>query len=366
MKTIADEKFYINVVKGVAIFLMIWGHCIQSCALDAFDYFDNWMFKIIYSFHMPLFMMVSGYLFYYSFEKRDLKELIIHRAKPLIQCIVVGNIITYFATTVVFSIFRGEFGLTILSGWINSFSGLWFLWSVLSASTIVAIISKKISQPIIQILLLFCGIIIVFLFPNGTLNAYVYPYYIIGFLFAKYKNRINKWILNLRYISLLLFPISLFFFHKEHYIYTSGLFGNGYTQSIWEIIQIDATRWVVGFIGCIFALTVIYGLVALFEKSLGSGLRKILLRPLEKAGSSSLQIYVLSMIFVSSYLPSGYRLFIDLCGIGNFMANNIWIYNLLFTFSLAIICTIGLFWINKALYKIKVGKCFFQNRMNKL
>ena len=359
MKTVVDKKLYINVVKGVAIFLMVWGHCIQYCALDSFDYFDNWMFKIIYSFHMPLFMMVSGYLFYYSFQKRDLKGLIVHRAKPLIQSIVVGNIIIYFATVVVFSIFRGEFGVTILSGWINSFSGLWFLWSVLSASTIVAVIAKKISQPIIQILLLFCAIIIVFLFPNGTLNAYVYPYYIIGFLFAKYKDKINKWILNLRYISLLLFPMSLFFFHKEHYIYTSGLLGNGYTQSIWGIIKIDAIRWAVGFIGCIFALTVIYGLVALVEKSSGSRLKKILLRPMEKAGESSLQIYVLSVIFVSAYLPMGYRFLIDLCGIGNFIANNIWIYNLLFTFLLAVICTIGLFWINKALYKIKVGKWIF-------
>ena len=55
------ESFYWDIVKGAAIFLMIWGHCIQYCALKDISYMDDVMFKIIYSFHMPLFMLISGY-----------------------------------------------------------------------------------------------------------------------------------------------------------------------------------------------------------------------------------------------------------------------------------------------------------------
>ena len=46
-------------LKFFAIFLVIWGHVIQYFLSS--DYSDELVYRIIYSFHMPLFMMVSGY-----------------------------------------------------------------------------------------------------------------------------------------------------------------------------------------------------------------------------------------------------------------------------------------------------------------
>ena len=57
-----DTRFFINVARGLAIFLMLWGHCIQCCCLGDFDFYENDVFRVIYSFHMPLFMLISGYL----------------------------------------------------------------------------------------------------------------------------------------------------------------------------------------------------------------------------------------------------------------------------------------------------------------
>lgn len=73
------ESFYWDLVKGLAIFLMLWGHCIQYCAQEAAGYLTDIVFKTIYTFHMPLFMLVSGYLFSYSFRKRSMAELLPHR-----------------------------------------------------------------------------------------------------------------------------------------------------------------------------------------------------------------------------------------------------------------------------------------------
>ena len=50
------EQFY-DVIRGVAILLVVLGHGIQYGYTD-FD--NNIIFKVIYSFHMPLFMFVSG------------------------------------------------------------------------------------------------------------------------------------------------------------------------------------------------------------------------------------------------------------------------------------------------------------------
>ena len=70
-----QERAYINVVKGIAVVLMIWGHCIQYSSKGSFDVFSHPIFQGIYSFHMPLFMLISGYLFWFSFQKRDLKNI---------------------------------------------------------------------------------------------------------------------------------------------------------------------------------------------------------------------------------------------------------------------------------------------------
>lgn len=57
---------HIDIIKGLAIFLVIWGHIVQDTAGNADIYFDNIVFKVIYSFHMPLFMLVSGYVYNYN------------------------------------------------------------------------------------------------------------------------------------------------------------------------------------------------------------------------------------------------------------------------------------------------------------
>ena len=48
-----------DTVKGLAIVLVILGHSLQDYIVD---YDHNFFFRLIYSFHMPLFMFVSGYL----------------------------------------------------------------------------------------------------------------------------------------------------------------------------------------------------------------------------------------------------------------------------------------------------------------
>ena len=48
-----------DVLKLYAIFLVLWGHCIQHFLSS--NHYDEPVYRIIYSFHMPLFMMISGY-----------------------------------------------------------------------------------------------------------------------------------------------------------------------------------------------------------------------------------------------------------------------------------------------------------------
>lgn len=65
-----ERNIKIDLFKGVAISLVLIGHSIQgACTIENSDCFENIFFKTIYSFHVPLFMLISGYLFYYSHKK---------------------------------------------------------------------------------------------------------------------------------------------------------------------------------------------------------------------------------------------------------------------------------------------------------
>ena len=63
---------YIDGLKGFAIFLVVFAHVIAWSYGDLDTFQTNirasWLFWIVYSFHMPLFFVVSGYLAYRSFE----------------------------------------------------------------------------------------------------------------------------------------------------------------------------------------------------------------------------------------------------------------------------------------------------------
>ena len=345
---------YINLLRGLAIFLMLWGHCIQVCIPLGVDFFLNPVFKVIYSFHMPLFMLISGYLFYYSFEKRDLKDLMIHRCKGLVQIIVVFGIFSYFATTGLAAVIKGDFSALINGDWLPSLSGLWFVWSVLSATLVVGVVCKTVKKLWLQIILLVLASVTVLLFPNAYNNLYMYPYYVIGFYFAKYQKNIPAKLAYVKYAALLLFPVMMFFFGKQHYIYTTGFFGG---TSLTNSIMIDLFRWGIGLIGSVFVAV----LMELFYKFVVCKKPEFILwRGLSYIGQKSLQVYALSIIVLSVYLPAVYLKVIGwLPQIDAFFIGHMWIYNFIFTLVLAVVYAVGISLIIKLFEKLKISKVLF-------
>ena len=353
--SVKKQNNFINLLKGVAIFLMLWGHCIQYCIPNRMDFFENTMFKVIYSFHMPLFMLISGYLFFYSCEKRALKELLQRRCHGLLQTILFGSIFIYFTTTGVSSLFKGDFSVFFNGRWISALSGLWFLWSVLSASLVLGVIYKLVKPIWLQIMLLVPGAVLVLLFPNSINNLYMYPYYIIGFYFAKYRVHINRWILNTKFLSVVAFPLMLFFFDKKHYIYTTGFYGHGYTPV--QSLKIDLFRYLIGLVGsvcviCLMELLYNYVIVKKPTFFLWNGVCTM--------GRKSLQVYTLSVVFLSAYLPFFYsKVIMRVPRMDSFFFHNIWVYNLGFTFVLGVVYSVGIIAIIQIFERIKLSKVLF-------
>ena len=301
----------------------------------------------IYSFHMPLFMLVSGYLFFFSCKRRPFPQLMVHRTQSLLQPILMCSIFNYFVTV---AIYKRTVTSVIDGPWISAFGSLWFLWSVLAAVLVVAVAHYCASNTLLRIIILLVGAGVVCLFPNWALNLYMYPYFVLGFVFAKYKDKLPKWFLNLKYISIIAFPVMLLFFEKKHYIYTTGIVSS---DSFTELIMIDIFRWAIGFVGSIFMmviLEVIHRMVFVKKPTLA--------KPLASIGIKSLQIYCVSVSILSFWLPKLYGKFCSVIG-SNVFATNMVIYNYVFTPILAIVYAVLLYCIVVLLEKIKVSQVLF-------
>lgn len=107
---------HLDLLKGLAILLMVMGHSIAWSFPDwSFltgtwsdmprnEFYASFMWKIIYSFHMPLLFFVSGFLFYKSnpLTMRTVRDICFKRVQRLL--------IPYLTTGVFVYLLKGYFG----------------------------------------------------------------------------------------------------------------------------------------------------------------------------------------------------------------------------------------------------------------
>ncbi len=111
----------IDFLKAFATLLVIAGHVIQITTIN-FD--DSMLFKIIYSFHMPLFMCISGYLYK---EPKVISLDIIKKVKLLLIPFFSWAVINYFLFNID-GLHISSFYSYMLDILFNPSLGLWFLW----------------------------------------------------------------------------------------------------------------------------------------------------------------------------------------------------------------------------------------------
>lgn len=71
-KVMSKRNNYIDEFKGLLIFLVVLGHVLQELTPEGTN---HRLFSCIYSFHMPCFMFLAGYLAYTTFSGNNLREL---------------------------------------------------------------------------------------------------------------------------------------------------------------------------------------------------------------------------------------------------------------------------------------------------
>lgn len=254
-----QRNLYLDLMKGISIFLVLLGHSIQYGSKISYVgsrlFFDNPVFKLIYSFHMPLFALLSGYLFFYTIKKRTLKELVLNRVKTLVLPIVCWGTIDFAVR-----IFTGQLNGSGIIWWVKRyvltlFGTLWFLWAILLCSALVAVIHYFFKDNKGVLLLL---MITFFLTPdkfNLGYMKFLYPFFIAGYIWnlqnVKVSNKIQKVAWG---VSGILFLVLLCFMQNEVYIYVSGFTVLG-KENPCEQMYYNLYRWTIGFAGSVFVLS---------------------------------------------------------------------------------------------------------------
>lgn len=191
-----DRILYIDRLKGFGIFLVVFGHVIQY---NMTNFTENSVFEAIYSFHMPFFFFLSGYIA----DKTTIIDSI-QDFFPFLKKKAISLLIPFFSWALVFKyFFTSDLDLTIQS-FIGILSnqivnpGLWFLlmlFEIMLVYSLFYVVSKKINKRKIFIsdFLLLSSIIIFFLAINSLIPGLMlsfllnFSFFFVGVFLSKFE-----------------------------------------------------------------------------------------------------------------------------------------------------------------------------------
>lgn len=197
---------WLDLIKLFAIFLVVFAHCYQQ-----FDsgYLDSPVFLFIYAFHMPLFMMISGFLTDYdkidSHSNRTLRKRFLQLILPSLLWISIIWIV---------EVLIGKTHLTFSR---SLWYGLWFLKS-LFVCTIILIIPKLLFRDkwiSLTVSLILC-LISVFIPHLWFLQLNVmFPCFVVGIFIRNLLTKNIRHTASITITSSLVFIVCFMFFDKN-------------------------------------------------------------------------------------------------------------------------------------------------------
>lgn len=216
---------WIDVAKGLAIILMIVGHTIPH----------NIIYMFIFSFHMPFFVILSGFTYKIPKNEKDIKK----RVRKYVKQLLIPYILTLIVYTIVLVFINDKLTLfnilkqfcknllwgngcdyTLFGINLKGVSAIWFLIALFFSKLIFDIVNYKINNKnIFDSIIIYCffallGIMIgkfIWLPQNLDLVLIFLLYLYIGIIFNKYKKDIEKFKIIVFIICFIIWTVCLGF-----------------------------------------------------------------------------------------------------------------------------------------------------------
>ncbi len=219
---------FIDSLKGVLIFLVVYGHAIQ---FTGYEWQERWedngfwrdpVFQTIYMFHMPLFMAISGFLSVGAIGRLGFGEVVVRRFRQLMVPVFVWAVL--FRSGMFLLETRGrsmpDADLAGKIAW-EVGHGLWFLWAAFFSMVLTAALKRFGADGWAGSLACFAGVL---LLPDWEVLAnfkYTFPFFLIGYHLARRGVEEPKAAVWLVLVPLV---VSCFLLWRpDTYVYVSGM-----------------------------------------------------------------------------------------------------------------------------------------------
>ena len=268
----------IDLLKGVAIFSVVMGHAVQW--LSDYDT-SNMLYIVIYAFHMPLFMFLSGFVSYNPRKIINVEK----RFQVLVIPFFAWFLIRYLLYSYPYDI--DEFKNDVAHLLFDPTEGRWFLWILFIICALLFFaqkISKKYEEWILLLIMLFI------FFVQGQISkqpfygipevSWYLMFFLMGFILNKHQSYLSAYVRKIGWLSIFLFPLLI------SLVSVSG--ENVFLK--YENISESLKYILYGIHTYLLSITGIFAIYTIFEKIIRYNF--ILKRSFLYLGSLSLEIYV--------------------------------------------------------------------------
>lgn len=215
-----------DVLKGLLIILVVLGHSLQygfgPLYSESGAFYDDYLFRAIYTFHMPLFMAISGYFFYVSNQK-PFSSVILSKLKYIGVPYVVYFILFYFAWWELSHLDAFYLSDFLRKARIN----LWFLSSLLLNILLVSVVTHACRRPYSDITLWAMCILTLFV-PDAIIpdvHKFLIPFFILGYGYKASGTVLSRYLKQPLVLSLLTagFVVGVCVLDGDMMVYEGGL-----------------------------------------------------------------------------------------------------------------------------------------------
>lgn len=166
----------IDIAKGIVIVLVVFGHLTNT---------GEWQRILVHSFHMPFFMIMSGYCFHGG----SISHIIVKAARRYLlvayTTIGIDILIFYLSTSAAVPSALDWLSTFLLYGGLWRNTPIWFLFTLTICQILLALCVKISQQFLLLITLLLVCIDLFFVRPFawwGTAVLFAFPFFCIGYL----------------------------------------------------------------------------------------------------------------------------------------------------------------------------------------
>lgn len=288
-----QRNTFVDIMRGVAMLLVVLGHTMTECTVGSQSTF---LYNIVWSLQMPLFILISGYVTRYSKEIKTISELFKFFLKRTTAYLLPFAVWSFLVRGLILD---QKIFLDIKYMLWHMDLGYWFLvtiWTISIFFGISSFVSSKVKNSVLGEKVLFfviyvCGMALLgsigyfagMSFFCIKLTLYYMPFYFAGYLYGQYSDKIFSLSFGITMVDIIVaFCLALWIFaliRLNMYSLPDG--------SVFIIV-----RATVSLCGCIAVCGLLKGVV---DRTAS----KYLYTALTWIGTHSLEIYLAHYLFLS-------------------------------------------------------------------